>query len=136
MIPPPTHALPSWTPCLASVTAARMIDLTTPYQASMCLIKHVSMSKSLNKALGPLGAGHWQLATTIVTRIISETAPRIFSETRHEVGGKKCKKRSMAAFLRFRPVFSKTAHLYEKSHFWQFLGLSGKYVPRIFLNPI
>ena len=64
-----------------------------------------------------------------------------FSETRHEVGGQKCKKRSTAAFLRFRPVFSKTAHLCEKKpffaifcHFWQFLGLCGKSVPRIFLK--
>jgi hypothetical protein len=30
-----------------------------------------------------------------------------FSETWHEVGGKKCKKHSTAAFLRFRPVFAK-----------------------------
>ena len=37
-----------------------------------------------------------------------------FSETWHEVGGKKCKKRSTAAFLRFLPVFSKTAHLCAK----------------------
>ena len=34
-----------------------------------------------------------------------------FSETRHEVGGQKCKKRSTAAFFRFRPVLAKAAHL-------------------------
>ena len=43
-----------------------------------------------------------------------------FSETQHEVRGKKSKKRSTDAFLRFRPVFSKTTNLCEKSHFWQF----------------
>ena len=57
-----------------------------------------------------------------------------FSETRHKVGGKKCQKRSTAGFLRFWPVFSKTAHLCEKKHFWQFLGLCGKSVPGIFLK--
>jgi hypothetical protein len=34
-----------------------------------------------------------------------------FSETWHEVGGKKCKKHSTAVFLRFRPVFAKIANL-------------------------
>ena len=45
-----------------------------------------------------------------------------FSETRHEVGGKKCKKRSTAAFFRFLPVFSKTAHLCEKKPFLAIFG--------------
>ena len=49
-------------------------------------------------------------------------------------GGKICKKRSTAAFLRFLLVFSKNAHLCEKKHFWQFLRLCGKSVPRIFLK--
>ena len=45
-----------------------------------------------------------------------------FSETRHEVGGKKCKKRSTAVFFRFLPVFSKTAHLCEKKPFLASFG--------------
>ena len=40
-----------------------------------------------------------------------------FSETWYEVGGKKIKKCSTDAFLRFLPVFSKTAHLCEKNTF-------------------
>ena len=41
-----------------------------------------------------------------------------YSETRHEVGGKKCKKCSTAGFLRFLPVFSKNSHLCEKKPFF------------------
>ena len=49
-----------------------------------------------------------------------------FSETRHEVGGKKCKKRSTATFLIFWPVLAKAADLCEKkSHFWPFLAVFG-----------
>ena len=60
---------------------------------------------------------------------LSQKPLRGFSETWHEVGGKKCKKRSADAFLRFLPVFSKTAHLCEKkpflpifASFWDFAG--------------
>ena len=48
-----------------------------------------------------------------------------FSKTWHEVGGKKCMKRSTDPFLRFLPVFSKNAHLCEKIHFWPFLAVFG-----------
>ena len=41
-----------------------------------------------------------------------------FSETRQEVGGKKSKKRSTAAFFRFLPVFSKTVR--KKNFFGSF----------------
>ena len=45
-----------------------------------------------------------------------------FSETRHEVGGKKCKKRSTAAFFRFLPVLAKAAYLCEKKTFLAVFG--------------
>ena len=45
-----------------------------------------------------------------------------FSETRHEVGGQKCKKRSMAVFLRFWPVLAKAADLCEKKAFLAIFG--------------
>ena len=48
-----------------------------------------------------------------------------FSETRHEVGGQKCKKRSTAAFLRFWPVLAKAADFIEKKNFWPFLAVFG-----------
>ena len=48
------------------------------------------------------------------------------SETRHEVGGQKCKKPRTAAFLRFWPVLAKAADLCEKKPlFWPFLAVFG-----------
>ena len=47
-----------------------------------------------------------------------------FHETRHEVGGKKCKKRSTASFLRFLPFFLENCSFVRTKshfgHFWQF----------------
>ena len=40
------------------------------------------------------------------TRIISETAPRIFPKSGMKLGVKKCQKRSTAAFFRFLPVLA------------------------------
>ena len=48
-----------------------------------------------------------------------------FSETWHEVGGKKCQKRRTAVFFRFLPVFRKPLIYAKKAifgHFWQFLA--------------
>ena len=62
-------------------------------------------------------------------------APRIFPKLGTKL---KCKKRSTPAFFRFLPVFSKKHSFMRKKaifcHFWQFLGLCGKSVPRIFLK--
>ena len=45
-----------------------------------------------------------------------------FSETRHKVGGKKCHKRSTAAFFRFWPVFSKNRSFIRKNTFLAIFG--------------
>ena len=52
-----------------------------------------------------------------------------FSETRHKVGGKKCKKRSTVAFFRLWPVIGLTSifspFLAIFGHFWPFLAVFG-----------
>ena len=62
-----------------------------------------------------------------------------FSETRHEVGGKKCKKRRTAAFFRFWPVLAKSADLCEKKPFLAIFGSFWYFAENpflgFFLNP-
>ena len=62
-----------------------------------------------------------------------------FSDTRHKVGGKKCKKRSTAAFLRFLPVLVKAADLCEKKPFLAIFGSFWDFAENpfrgFFLNP-
>ena len=62
-----------------------------------------------------------------------------FSETRREVGGKKCKKRSTDAFLRFWPVLTKAADLCEKKPFLAIFGSFCDFAENqfrgFFLNP-
>ena len=55
-----------------------------------------------------------------------------FSETWHEVEGKKYKKRSTAAFLRVLPVFSKTAHLCEKKPFFDIFYIFWDFAENLF----
>ena len=63
-----------------------------------------------------------------------------FSETRHEVGGKKCQKSSTAAFLRSWPVLAKAADLCEKKPFLAIFGSFWDFAENpfrgFFLNPL
>ena len=48
-----------------------------------------------------------------------------FSETWHEVGGKKCKKRSTAAFFEIYARFLENRSFVRKKHFWPFSPVFG-----------
>ena len=68
------------------------------------------------------------------SRFISETAPRIFPKPGTKLGVKNVRNVARPLFRDFGPFFRKPLICAKKIHFWQFLGLCGKSVPRIFLK--
>ena len=68
------------------------------------------------------------------SRIISETAPRIFPKLGTKLWAKNVRNVARLLFSNFCPFSRKPLIYAKKSHFWQFLGLCRKSVPRIFLK--